>query len=93
MYSMGLYTWCVGRDIRISNQFLIARALHFAKPQAYYQASVTITLYCKMESTSNQKLVANSNIACGKRLLRSLKGSIRADYRHRAGVCGRVQTS
>jgi len=32
------------RDIRISNQFLITRALHFAQPQAYYQASVTITL-------------------------------------------------
>jgi len=32
------------RDIRIRNQFLITRALHFAQPQAYYQASVTITL-------------------------------------------------
>jgi len=32
------------RDIRISNQFLITRALHFAQPQAYYQASVTIKL-------------------------------------------------
>jgi len=32
-------------DIRISNQFLITRALHFAQlRQAYYQASVTITL-------------------------------------------------
>jgi len=31
-------------DIRISNQFLITRALHFAQPQAYYQASVSITL-------------------------------------------------
>jgi len=28
-----------GRDYRISNQFLITRALHFAKPQAYYQAA------------------------------------------------------
>jgi len=34
-----------GGDIIISNQFLITRALHFAKlRQAYYQASVTITL-------------------------------------------------
>jgi len=33
-----------GSDIRIINQFLITRALHFAQPQAYYQASVTITL-------------------------------------------------
>jgi len=33
-----------GRNIRISNQFLITRALHFAQPQALYQASVTITL-------------------------------------------------
>jgi len=33
------------RDIRISNQFLITRALHFAQlRQAYYQAIVTITL-------------------------------------------------
>jgi len=32
------------RDIRISNQFMITCALHFAQPQAYYQASVTITL-------------------------------------------------
>jgi len=33
------------RDIRIGNQFLITRALHFAQPrQPYYQASVTITL-------------------------------------------------
>jgi len=31
-------------DIRISNQLLITRALYFAQPQAYYQASVTITL-------------------------------------------------
>jgi len=31
-------------DIRISNQFMITRALHIAQPQAYYQASVTITL-------------------------------------------------
>jgi len=31
-------------DIKISNQFLITRALHFAQPQAYYQASVTIKL-------------------------------------------------
>jgi len=31
------------RDIRISNQFVITRALHFAQ-QAYYQASLTITL-------------------------------------------------
>jgi len=32
-------------DIKISNQFLITRALHFAQlRQAYYQASVTITL-------------------------------------------------
>jgi len=31
-------------DIRISNQFLITRALHFAQPrQPYYQVSVTIT--------------------------------------------------
>jgi len=34
-----------GSDIRISNQFLITRALHFAQlRQAYYQASVIITL-------------------------------------------------
>jgi len=33
-----------GGDIRIGNQFLITRALHFAQPQAYYQASATITL-------------------------------------------------
>jgi len=34
-----------GCDIRISNQILITRALHFARlRQAYYQASVTITL-------------------------------------------------
>jgi len=32
------------RDIRISNQFMITQALHFAQPQEYYQASVTITL-------------------------------------------------
>jgi len=33
-------------NIRIGNQFLIIRALHFAQPQAYmyHQASVTITL-------------------------------------------------
>jgi len=31
-------------NIRISNQFLITRALQFAQPQAYYQVSVTITL-------------------------------------------------
>jgi len=36
-----LYTDAAG-DIRISNQFLITRALHFAQlRQAYYQASVT----------------------------------------------------
>jgi len=34
-----------GSDIRIINQFQITRALHFAQlRQAYYQASVTITL-------------------------------------------------
>jgi len=32
-----------GGDIRISNQFVITSALHFAQ-KAYYQASVTITL-------------------------------------------------
>jgi len=31
-------------DIRISSQFLITRFLHFAQPQANYQAYVTITL-------------------------------------------------
>jgi len=37
--------WSPAGDIRISNQFLITRALHFALlRQAYYQASVTITL-------------------------------------------------
>jgi len=34
-----------GGDIRISNQFWITRALHFAQlRQAYFQASVIITL-------------------------------------------------
>jgi len=41
--SIGYCRW-VGGDIRISNQFLITRALHFVQPQAYYQASVPITL-------------------------------------------------
>jgi len=31
-------------EIRINSQFRITRALHFAQPQAYYQASVTVTL-------------------------------------------------
>jgi len=35
---------CPRRDIRISNPFLIVRALQFAQPQACYQASVTVTL-------------------------------------------------
>jgi len=34
---------CLVCDIKISNQFVITRALHFAQ-YAYYQASVTITL-------------------------------------------------
>jgi len=38
------FIWMAVSDIRISNQFLITRALHFAQPQAYYQASVTIIL-------------------------------------------------
>jgi len=64
-----------GGDIRISNQFLITRALHFAQlaletfklysaTQCDSDACLIIRLWlCKMESTSNQKLVANSNIA------------------------------
>jgi len=73
------------RDIRISNQFLITRALHFAQlrlrplnytlqPNVIYSdACLIIRLWlCKMESTSNQKLVANSNIAGGLRHRRVL---------------------
>jgi len=43
-YLKDICMFYAGRDIRISNQFLNTRALHFAQPQAYYQASVTITL-------------------------------------------------
>jgi len=50
--------WAV-RDIRISNQFLITRALH---TQCDSDACLIIRLLCKMESTSNHKLVADSNI-------------------------------
>jgi len=62
-------------DIRISNQFLITYALHFAQLALetfkLYSATqcdsdaclITRLWLCKMESTSNQKLVANSNIA------------------------------
>jgi len=39
-----MYESLAAGDIRISNQLLITFALHFAQPQAYYQASVTITL-------------------------------------------------
>jgi len=39
-----IFVALTGRDIRISNQLLNTRALHFTQPQAYYQASVTITL-------------------------------------------------
>jgi len=41
-------------DIRISNQFLITRALNFAQLQAYYQASVTITFYKSFNSSYRQ---------------------------------------
>jgi len=63
------------RDIRISDQFLITRALHFAQlaletfklysaTQCDSDACLIIRLWlCKLESTSNQKLVVNSNIA------------------------------
>jgi len=75
----------VGSDIRISNQFLITRALHFAQlafetfklysvTQCDSDACLIIRLWlCKMESTSNQKLVANSNIACGKDMFISFR--------------------
>jgi len=62
-------------DIRITNQFLITRAFHFAQLALYtfklYSATqcdsgtcLIIRLWlCTMESTSNQKLVVNFNIA------------------------------
>jgi len=62
-------------DIRISNQFLITRALHFTqlrlRVETFKLYSVTqcdsdaclIMWLCKMESTSNHKLVANSTIS------------------------------
>jgi len=67
----------MGSDIRISNQFLITRALHlsqlaletfklYSATQCDSDAYLIIRFWlCKMESTSNQKLVANSNIAHG----------------------------
>jgi len=41
LYAESVSDSIAARDIRISNQCPITRALPFAQPQAYYQANVT----------------------------------------------------
>jgi len=48
-----------GDDIRISNQFLITHALHFAQPQAYNQESVTITWVAEYNLEVSSAVVQN----------------------------------